>query len=100
VARTNLPAGGGGYFRLLPYPVSHWLIRRVNQVDRQPAVFYFHPWEIDAAQPRVTRAALRTRFRHYVNLHRTEPRLKRLLRDLQWDRVDRVFLPGTHGGGA
>ena len=62
VLRAHLPAGGGGYFRLLPYPVSHWMIRRVNQVDRQPAVFYFHPWEIDPHQPRVTEASARTRF--------------------------------------
>jgi polysaccharide deacetylase family protein (PEP-CTERM system associated) len=92
VFAANLPAGGGGYFRMLPYPVSHWLIRRVNRIDRQPAVFYFHPWEIDPQQPRVTGASLRTRFRHYVNLHRTEARLCRLLRDLHWDRLDRVFL--------
>ena len=102
VLRAHLPAGGGGYFRLLPYPVSHWMIRRVNQVDRQPAVFYFHPWEIDPHQPRVTEASARTRFRHYLNLHRTETRLQRLLADLHWDRVDRVFcmqpaLPGGRG---
>jgi polysaccharide deacetylase family protein (PEP-CTERM system associated) len=92
VLATNLPAGGGGYFRLLPYPVSHWLLRRVNRIDRQPAVFYFHPWEIDPQQPRVPGVSLRTRFRHYVNLQRTEARLQRLLRDLHWDRIDRVFL--------
>jgi polysaccharide deacetylase family protein (PEP-CTERM system associated) len=102
VLRANLPAGGGGYFRLLPYPVSHWLIRRVNRVDRQPAVFYFHPWEIDPHQPRVTGAGVRARFRHYVNLHRTEARLQRLLSDLHWDRVDRVFFtqPALSGAGA
>ena len=48
----NLPAGGGGYFRLLPYSVSRWCLRRVNTVDRQPCIFYFHPWEIDPGQPR------------------------------------------------
>jgi hypothetical protein len=99
VLRTNLPAGGGGYFRLLPYPVSHWMIERVNRVERQPAVFYFHPWEIDPGQPRVAGATLRTRFRHYVNLQRTEQRLQRLLRDLHWDRLDRVFLPGPTAQG-
>jgi polysaccharide deacetylase family protein (PEP-CTERM system associated) len=99
VLRANLPAGGGGYFRLLPYPVSRWLIRRVNRVDRQPAVFYFHPWEIDPGQPRVTGTSARTRLRHYLNLHRTETRLQRLLGDLHWDRVDRVFLtqPAAEG---
>ena len=51
----NLPAGGGGYFRLLPYRVSRWCLKRVNTVDRQPCIFYFHPWEIDPGQPRQTR---------------------------------------------
>ncbi len=91
VLKTNLPAGGGGYFRLMPYPVSRWLIRRVNQVDKKPAVFYFHPWELDSAQPRVPGIDAKTRFRHYLNLHRTEHRLRRLLSDFKWDRVDRVF---------
>jgi polysaccharide deacetylase family protein (PEP-CTERM system associated) len=91
VARANLPAGGGGYFRLLPYAVSQWSIRRVNARDRQPAVFYFHPWEIDPDQPRVPGASLKTRFRHYLNLARTEPRLRRLIADFRWDRIDSVF---------
>ena len=68
----NLPAGGGGYFRLAPYALSRWAIHRVNRVDRRPAIFYFHPWEIDPQQPRVTGVGLKTRFRHYVNLNRTE----------------------------
>jgi polysaccharide deacetylase family protein (PEP-CTERM system associated) len=87
----NLPAGGGGYFRLAPYRVSEWAIRRVNRVDGRSAIFYFHPWEIDPEQPRVPGVGLKTRFRHYVNLHRTEPRLARLLADFRWDRVDRTF---------
>jgi len=87
----NLPAGGGGYFRLAPYHLSRWAITRVNRVDLRPAIFYFHPWEIDPEQPRVRGLGLKTRFRHYLNLHRTQPRLKRLLSDFQWDRVDRVF---------
>jgi polysaccharide deacetylase family protein (PEP-CTERM system associated) len=88
----NLPAGGGGYFRLMPYPISQWLLHRVNRVDRQPAVFYFHPWEIDPHQPRIRGINLKTRFRHYVNLGRTERRLKRLLADFRWGRVDEVIL--------
>jgi polysaccharide deacetylase family protein (PEP-CTERM system associated) len=92
VLNRNLPAGGGGYFRLLPYCVSRALIGRVNRVDRRPTVFYFHPWEIDPAQPRVAGTGLKTRFRHYVNLRRTEPRLRRLLRDFRWRRMDEVFL--------
>ena len=88
----NLPASGGGYFRLLPYRLSRWMIRRVNAVDRQPAIFYFHPWELDHEQPRIPGISAKTRFRHYVNLHRVEPRLNRLLADFRWDRVDRIFL--------
>jgi polysaccharide deacetylase family protein (PEP-CTERM system associated) len=90
--KTNLPAGGGGYFRLMPYALSRTLIRRVNEVEGRPAVFYFHPWELDPDQPRVPGTSLKTRFRHYVNLHRTEPRLRSLLRDFSWRRVDQVFL--------
>jgi polysaccharide deacetylase family protein (PEP-CTERM system associated) len=92
VLGRNLPAGGGGYFRLLPYAVSRALIRRVNALEARPAVFYFHPWEIDAEQPRIRGTSLKTRFRHYVNLQRTERRLCRLLRDFQWRSMDQVFL--------
>jgi polysaccharide deacetylase family protein (PEP-CTERM system associated) len=91
VLKTNVPAGGGGYFRLLPYPVSRWLIQRVNTQDQRPAIFYFHPWELDPGQPRVAGVSAKTRFRHYVNLHRTEQRLRRLVQDFRWDRADRVF---------
>ena len=89
---ANWPAGGGGYFRLLPYVVSRWSIQRINNVDRKPALFYFHPWEIDPDQPRVKGIGARTRFRHYVNLRRMQPKLRGLLGDFRWDRVDRVFL--------
>jgi polysaccharide deacetylase family protein (PEP-CTERM system associated) len=92
VLNRNLPAGGGGYFRFLPYAVSRALLRRVNAVDARPGIFYFHPWEIDPAQPRVRGTGLKTRFRHYVNLRRTEPRLRRLLRDFRWRRMDEIFL--------
>ena len=92
VFNANLPAGGGGYFRLLPYPLSRWLVWRVNHLESQPAVFYFHPWELDPEQPRTPGIDAKTRFRHYLNLHRTERRLRKLLRDFRWDRLDRVFL--------
>jgi polysaccharide deacetylase family protein (PEP-CTERM system associated) len=90
----NWPAGGGGYFRLMPYKVSRWLIQRVNAVDGWPAIFYFHPWELDPGQPRVPGVDARTRFRHYLNLHQTEHRLRRLLADFRWDSIDRVVLGG------
>lgn len=95
----NWPASGGGYFRLLPYAVSHWLMRRVNQHDRQPVIFYLHPWEIDADQPRVSGTSAKTRFRHYVNLRYTEGRLRRLLTDFRWGRMDEVFLETDVGNG-
>jgi polysaccharide deacetylase family protein (PEP-CTERM system associated) len=87
----NLPAGGGGWFRLLPYPISRWALQHVNDADAKPAIFYFHPWEIDPGQPRISGTSLKTRFRHYVNLGKTEARLDRLLHDLRWGRVDEVF---------
>ena len=90
--RSNWPAGGGGYFRLLPYRISRWSIRRVNAIDRQPAMFYFHPWELDPEQPRVEGPGAKARFRHYINLERMDPRMRRLLADFKWDRVDHVFL--------
>lgn len=92
LSQSNYPAGGGGYFRLLPYAVSRWSIRHINRRDRQPAMFYFHPWELDPDQPRIDGPDARTRFRHYLNLRRMAPRLTRLLRDFRWDRADHVFL--------
>lgn len=98
----TLPCGGGGWFRLWPYALSRWALRRVNQHDRQPGLFYFHPWEIDPEQPRPSGINRKTRLRHYLNLRRMEGRLRALLRDFRWDRMDRVFLangaatnPGT-----
>lgn len=88
----NWPASGGGYFRLMPYALSRHLILRVNRRDGESAVFYFHPWEIDAAQPRVPGIDAKTRFRHYVNIDRMENRLNRLLKDFRWGRMDSIFL--------
>ncbi len=101
VLNHNLPCGGGGYFRLVPYRMSRWAIRRVNRRDRRPAVFYFHPWELDPGQPRPDGLGLKTRIRHYLNLNRMEARLARLLEDFRWDRMDRVFLEtnGEEPGG-
>ncbi|KFI05138.1 XrtA system polysaccharide deacetylase [Massilia sp. BSC265] len=88
----NLPAGGGGYFRLLPYALSRWMMQKVNREDRQPALFYFHPWELDPGQPRPEGLDAKSRFRHYVNIGRMEGRLEQLARDFAWDRMDRIFL--------
>jgi polysaccharide deacetylase family protein (PEP-CTERM system associated) len=91
----NWPASGGGYFRLMPYGLSRWMIERINRVDNMPAVFYFHPWEVDVEQPRITGISAKTRFRHYLNIHRMENRLRRLLADFSWTRMDRLFLDQT-----
>jgi polysaccharide deacetylase family protein (PEP-CTERM system associated) len=88
----NWPVGGGGFFRLFPYQLSRWGLRRVNQVDGKPAIFYFHPWEVDPDQPRVPGVSRRSKFRHYLNLNRTESRLRRLLSDFRWGRADEIFL--------
>lgn len=88
---TNWPSGGGGYFRLLPYPVFKRNLQTVMKEEKQPCLFYFHPWEIDPGQPRIAGASLKTRFRHYLNLNRTYSRLERLLKDFRWNRVDKVY---------
>ena len=101
VLGRNLPSSGGGYFRLLPYAVSRRMIGHVNAVDREAAVFYFHPWEIDPGQPRIAGIDRKTRFRHYVNIGRMERRLRRLLGDFAWGRMDDIFLrPAERAAGA
>jgi hypothetical protein len=93
VAGRNINCGGGGWFRLFPYPISRWALARVNSVEGQAGIFYFHPWEIDPQQPRPEGLGMRTRFRHYLNLDRTLSRLQRLLQDFRWGRMDEIFLP-------
>jgi polysaccharide deacetylase family protein (PEP-CTERM system associated) len=91
----KLPCGGGGWFRLAPYRLSRWALRRVNRVDGRPCVFYFHPWEVDPRQPRPAGLDPKTRFRHYLSLGRMERRLDRLLGDFTWGRMDQVYLPSA-----
>jgi polysaccharide deacetylase family protein (PEP-CTERM system associated) len=94
IGKRNYACGGGGYFRLFPYALSRWALRRVNEHDGQSAVFYFHPWELDPEQPRQIGIGMKTRVRHYLNLARMEGRLIRLLQDFDWGRMDHVFLEG------
>jgi hypothetical protein len=68
------------------------MLNRVNAQEQAPCMFYFHPWEVDPGQPRPPRISAKSRFRHYVNLQRMQGRLRQLLKDFEWDRVDRVFL--------
>ncbi|MBA4754618.1 MAG: DUF3473 domain-containing protein [Sphingobium sp.] len=88
LGKRTLAAGGGGFFRLLPYQFSRWAIRQVNEQAGRPAIIYFHPWEIDPGQPRRTDAPLRSRLRHYTNLSVMAAKLRRLTRDFAWTRVD------------
>jgi len=86
----RVAAGGGGFFRVLPYGFSRWAIRQVNRAEGRPAVFYFHPWEVDPQQPRVGHAPLRSRFRHYTGLARMADKLRGLVQDFRWGRMDLV----------
>ncbi len=94
----NMPFGGGGFFRLLPYPVFRWGLQRVNHTDGLACIYYMHPWEIDPEQPRIANAPLKSRIRHYINLARTEPRMRQLLKDFSWDRVDKVYAALINAG--
>ncbi len=88
----NIPCGGGGFFRFYPYCFSKWALNKINKTEKQPSIFYFHPWEMDPAQPRQKNVNLKTRFRHYLNLSKMESRIDSLLSDFQWDTMDNVFL--------
>lgn len=96
---ANLPMGGGGYFRLLPYAWTRWGIAHLNTEERQPAIFYLHPWEIDPDQPRLAASTL-SRVRHYTNLGSTEARLKRLLEDFQFGTISQVLEQQTQSPAA
>ena len=95
MGQRNMPSTGGGWFRLMPYAMSRWMLKRVNREDREAAIFYFHPWEIDPGQPRIPGIDAKTRFRHYVNLDRNENKLRQLLQDFRWGRMDHIFLAGA-----
>jgi polysaccharide deacetylase family protein (PEP-CTERM system associated) len=88
----NIPCGGGGFFRFYPYEFSRWALKHVNDKEQQAGIFYFHPWEIDPEQPRQQGLSLKAKTRHYLNLHKMEGRINRLLTDFQWDTMENVFL--------
>lgn len=87
-AGKRLAAGGGGFFRVIPYAFTRWAIRQVNKADERPAIFYFHPWEIDPGQPRVAGAPLKSRVRHYTNLDKMAGKLRQLINEFAWGRMD------------
>lgn len=91
----NLPVSGGGYFRLMPYPLFQFLTKRARAQNKRPNIFYFHPWEVDPAQPHIHGLPLKAQFRHYYNLGMMEEKLKMLCRDFEWDRMDKVFQIGV-----
>jgi len=90
LANNNWPAAGGGYLRLFPYRFTRWAIRHLNDREKQPAMVYFHPWELDPSQPRISSAPLRSKLRHYVNLEKTEGKIERLLQDFRFTTVSEV----------
>jgi len=89
VGNLNVGVGGGGYLRLLPYAFTRWAIRRINEVEKQPVMVYFHPWELDPEQPRIS-APLRSRMRHYTNLKGMQRKIERLLKDFRFTSVSDV----------
>jgi polysaccharide deacetylase family protein (PEP-CTERM system associated) len=100
VGKANVPVAGGGYFRLYPYSVFRHCCKRLNS-DGKSVVFYLHPWELDPEQPRVD-IRYQYRFRHYVNLGKTEKRLACLLNDFRFGTIGDVALqhfPGLNHGG-
>jgi len=97
IGSKRFPCGGGGFFRLYPYLVSKMAYRYINSRSKQAGIFYFHPWEIDPEQPKpFSNLNFKTKLRHYLNLARTESRLKALLKDFSWDRMDRIFLENSN----
>jgi polysaccharide deacetylase family protein (PEP-CTERM system associated) len=89
-AGMNMPVGGG-YFRLYPFFVTCYLLRRINHLTKQPFTIYVHPWELDPDQPRISIRSRTSRFRHYVNLHKTERKLERLLREFRFGPIADVI---------
>ena len=100
VGGRNLPAAGGGYFRLLPYAVSRHAFNRLNRGEGRGGIFYLHPWELDPGQPRMEGIGPKTRFRHYVNLARTAGRLQQLLTDFQWAPMETVYAETLRANGS
>jgi len=88
----TFPCGGGGFFRFYPYAASKWALKRMNNMEGQSGMFYFHPWEIDPEQPRIREATSKAKFRHYLNLNKMQNRLERLINDFEWQRMDEVFV--------
>lgn len=92
IANYKIPSGGGGYFRLIPYFIYKQLLLYINNKESHPCNFYFHPWEIDPDQPKTQNINMKTKFRHYINLNKTEKRLIKLMNDFGWQTMDYVYM--------
>ncbi|MGZ6434676.1 MAG: XrtA system polysaccharide deacetylase [Pseudobdellovibrionaceae bacterium] len=95
VLGTNFPISGGGYFRLFPYPIIKRALKSINQKENKPFIFYVHPWEFDPDQPRIKGAANLSKFRHYVNLDKTEFRFEKLLSDFQFSTIRQILIQNS-----
>ena len=91
VLGENLPIAGGGYFRLFPYEFTKWGLKKINRKEGKPFIFYIHPWEFDVNQPRIKGVSNLAKFRHYINLDKTEDKLRRLLTDFNFSSVKDVL---------
>ncbi len=87
--KNNFGVAGGGYLRLLPYGITRWAIRKINEVERQPAMVYFHPWELDPEQPKIA-APLRSKIRHYTNLSRMKGKIEKILKNFSFSTISDV----------
>ena len=88
---TNVGIGGGGYFRLYPYWLSKRRISEFMKTESAPYSFYFHPWEIDAQQPRFDNAPWKSKVRHYINLSKMEGKIEKLIKDFNWVTMQEAY---------
>ena len=91
IFENNFPVAGGGYFRLFPYRFIKWGFKRINMQEKKPFIFYIHPWEFDENQPSIRGVSVLSKFRHYINLNKTEGKIKKLLNDFSFSRVKDVL---------
>ena len=95
ICGQNVPISGGGYFRLFHYSLIKKGLKRINEGEGKPFIFYLHPWELDQDQPKVNSASFKSRFRHYINLDKTEPKFRRLLTDFRFSSISNVLNSNT-----
>jgi polysaccharide deacetylase family protein (PEP-CTERM system associated) len=95
IFNKNIPISGGGYFRFFPFCVTKWGLKRLNEQEERPFVFYLHPWEIDPTQPRIHNIPLKSKCRHYLNLDKTKTRFERLISCFNFTSI-RCMIPHWH----